>query len=118
MSKMQELGTFEEIVLLAVAQVGEGAYGVSIADAIERATGKEPAPGMIYATLDRLEAKGFVTTWMGAATAARGGRAKRCCRIEGAGEDALRQIEEVRGRLRVPARNGASGRLRGAGGAA
>lgn len=71
------LGEFEQIVLLAILRVGDDAYGVPIRAEIESCTGRVPAPGALYTTLDRLESKGFVTSRMGDPTPQRGGRARR-----------------------------------------
>lgn len=54
------LGTFEEQVMLAVLRTGEEAYGMTVRREIERVTGRDVAVGAVYATLDRLEAKGLV----------------------------------------------------------
>ena len=54
------LGTFEEQVMLAVLRTGEEAYGMAVRREIERVTGRDVAIGAVYATLDRLEAKGLV----------------------------------------------------------
>jgi PadR family transcriptional regulator PadR len=56
------LGTFEEQVLLAVLRTGEDAYGMTVRREIEEVTGRELAVGAVYATLDRLEAKGLVAS--------------------------------------------------------
>jgi DNA-binding PadR family transcriptional regulator len=77
MPSEQTLGEFEQIVLLAILRVGEDAYGVPIRAEIEACTGRDPAPGALYTTLDRLEAKGLVTSRMGDPTPQRGGRARR-----------------------------------------
>jgi PadR family transcriptional regulator PadR len=71
------LGEFEQVVLLAIMRVGEEAYGVPIRAEIEACTGRDPSPGALYTTLDRLEDKGFVTSRMGDPTPQRGGRARR-----------------------------------------
>jgi DNA-binding PadR family transcriptional regulator len=94
------LGPFEERVLLAVAQEGEQSYGVTIRRAVGAATGKDPAIGAIYTTLNRLEEKGFVSSREGESLATRGGRSRRYYRIEGAGVEALRQAEQERAQLR------------------
>lgn len=77
MSKAASLGEFEQIVLLAVLRLGENAYGVSIRAEIGAHAGREPAPGALYTTLDRLEEKGLVQSRWGDPTPQRGGRAKR-----------------------------------------
>lgn len=94
------LGEFEEIVLLAVARLGRNAYGVTIRQTVEDVAGRPTSIGAIYATLDRLEQKGMVSSWLGEATPQRGGRAKRYFQLEGAGQLALSEAESVRERLR------------------
>jgi PadR family transcriptional regulator PadR len=86
------IGHFELTVLLAILRVGDEAYGVPIAQRLQEATGREPLLGSVYAALDRLEAKGLVTSAMGEATAERGGRAKKYFRVTARG---LRQVREV-----------------------
>ena len=56
------LGTFEEQVLVAVLRTGGEAYGMAVRREIEQVTGRELAVGAVYATLDRLEAKGLVSS--------------------------------------------------------
>ena len=72
------LGEFEQIVLLAVLQCGEDAYGVTVQDELGRRTRRRVASGAIYMTLNRLEKKGLLTSRLTEPTAERGGRAKRC----------------------------------------
>jgi DNA-binding PadR family transcriptional regulator len=79
------LGEFEYLLLTASAQLGEDAYGVAIRQEIEAATQRRCSIGALYTTLDRLEAKGFVTTWMGDPTPQRGGRPKRMVRVTAKG---------------------------------
>ena len=84
------LGEFEQIVLLAVLRLGEDAYGVPIRLEIEKRTGRSLTVGALYRTLDRLEGKGYVTSWFSDPTPERGGRSKRHYRLESSGERALR----------------------------
>ncbi len=102
------LGGFELQVLLAVMRLGDDAYGVPIADAIEEASGREINPGSIYITLDRLEEKGLVTSRVGESTPERGGRAKTYFRTTGKGVRAVRQAQRTLMRLwsGVPALHG------------
>ena len=79
------------VVLLAVLQAGEAAYGVTIKKQIEVRTRRDLSRGSIYITLERLERKGYVRSWMGEPTAVRGGRAKRFFRVSPIGVQALRQ---------------------------
>jgi PadR family transcriptional regulator PadR len=83
------LGEFEQIVLLAILRLGDEAYGVSIRAEISACTGREPAPGALYTTLDRMEEKGLVRSWMGEATPQRGGRAKRYFAVSKMGRAAV-----------------------------
>ena len=82
------LGEFEYLLLSATARLGEGAYGAAIRREIESSTRRRCAVGALYTTLDRLEAKGLVRTWMGDPTPQRGGRPKRmvCVTTEGVQE--------------------------------
>jgi PadR family transcriptional regulator, regulatory protein PadR len=80
-----KLGEFEYLLLAAAARLGEDAYGAAIRREVEEATGSRCSIGALYTTLDRLEAKGLLKTWMGDATPERGGRAKRMVRITTAG---------------------------------
>ena len=75
------LGEFEYLMLTAATPLGEDAYGAAIRQEMEDATGRRCSIGALYTTLDRLEAKGFITTWMGDATPQRGGRPKRMVRV-------------------------------------
>ena len=79
------LGEFEYLMLAAATQLGDDAYGVAIRRSIEEATGRSCSLGALYTTLDRLEAKGFVITWMSDPTPERGGRPKRRVRVTGKG---------------------------------
>ena len=83
------LGEFEQVVLLAILRVGDEAYGVAISREIARCTGRDPAPGALYTTLDRLEEKRLVRSRYGDPTAKRGGRAKRYFAVT---EDGVRAV--------------------------
>jgi len=89
MSATPLLGEFEQVVLLAILRLGDDAYGVTIRNEIEHCTGREPAPGALYTTLDRLEEKGLVRSQMGDPTPERGGRAKRYFTVSGKGVKAV-----------------------------
>ncbi|HJZ72377.1 MAG TPA: PadR family transcriptional regulator [Vicinamibacterales bacterium] len=79
------LGEFEYLVLSAAARLGGDAYGAAIREEVERAAGQRCSIGALYTTIDRLEKKGLVTTWMGDPTALRGGRAKRMVKVTAKG---------------------------------
>lgn len=93
------LGNFEEIVLLAVLRLAEQAYGARIRQTVAEATERDVSIGAVYATLDRLERKGYLKSWQGEATPERGGRAKRYFRVEGAGVQALNDTAAARNKL-------------------
>ena len=77
MSGRDYLGEFEHIVVLALLRLSGRAYGVTVRPEIEVRIGREVSIGAIYATLDRLEAKGYVKSRLGDPTPERGGRSKR-----------------------------------------
>jgi len=79
------IGEFEYLILSSAARLGTHAYGASIRSEIEQATGRRCSIGALYTTLDRLEAKGFVKTWMGEPTRERGGRSKRLVQVTATG---------------------------------
>lgn len=93
------LGSLEHIVLLAVARLGEDAYGVTVRREIERRTGRDLSIGAVYATLERLEVKGYVSSSVGEPTAERGGRAKRHFRLTPAGKRALAATQRALQRM-------------------
>ena len=87
------LGPFELVVLLALMQLKDEAYGLPIIGEIETRIGRGVAPGSVYAALGRLEEKGYVSSRLGAPTAERGGKAKRYFRITPAG---VHEVDDVR----------------------
>ena len=89
------LGEFEYLLITAAAGLGDQAYGAAIRDAIEASTNRKCSLGALYTTLDRLEAKGLVETWMGGATQQRGGRAKRMVRVTGQGARAAKDFYDA-----------------------
>ncbi len=89
MGKGEHLGEFEQLVLLAVAQLEGDGYGVTIRREIRDRGGRDATVPAVYATLDRLASKGYVSTREGDATPERGGRAKRYYRLEPSGARAL-----------------------------
>jgi DNA-binding PadR family transcriptional regulator len=95
MSKRDYLGEFEQLVLLALMRLGEGAYGVTIRQEIEARTGRGVSLGSIYPTLHRLEEKGLVSSYNGEPTATRGGRSKRHFRLEPHGRNALSRSRDM-----------------------
>src|SRR5215475_12797616 len=95
MGRPESLGQFEQLVLTAILSLREGAYGVTVhARVMELAAPKQVSLGAVYVTLDRLEDKSFVKSWLSDPTPERGGRAKRCYRLEPLGERVLRESSE------------------------
>lgn len=95
------LGELEQLVMLAIGHLEDDAYAVSIRDEIETRTGIELGRGSVYVALDRLERKGFLRSEFGAPTPERGGKAKRCFVLTGAGRRALAQAEAAIARMRA-----------------
>ena len=75
MSSALNLGEFEQLILLAILRLGDGAYGVTIRAELAERGGRNVAPGALYTALERLEAKRAITSRMGDPTPQRGGRA-------------------------------------------
>ena len=85
------LGELEQLVLLAIIQLDDDGYGVSIARILREKAGRTLAMATVYTTLDRLEAKGYLVSRLGEPTSERGGKRKRYFRVNKAGERALRE---------------------------
>src|SRR5258705_7376059 len=86
------LGQFEQLVMTAILTVRENAYGVTIHSKIEELVSpKAVSLGAVYATLDRLEDKGLIASWLSEPTPERGGRSKRHYRLQDSGTRALRE---------------------------
>jgi PadR family transcriptional regulator PadR len=94
--KGTHLGEFEEIVLLSVAILADGAYGNSIKEEIKKRLGRNPSIGALHSSLNRLEEKGFLESLEGETTPERGGRRKRYYKVTKAGVRALQQAKDIR----------------------
>jgi PadR family transcriptional regulator, regulatory protein PadR len=90
MGQRDHLGEFEQLVLLAILRLKEGAYGMRIRRELEDRAGRSTAIGALYLTLERLEQKGLIQSDLGEATQARGGRAKRFFTVNPSGKQMLR----------------------------
>ena len=97
--KRTYLGEFEEVVLLTVAVLNDGAYGVAITDELDRQTGRSVSISAVHAALHRLQGKGMLTSQMGEATAERGGRRKRLFTVTALGSRTLHDIRAMRDQL-------------------
>jgi PadR family transcriptional regulator PadR len=94
MSETAPLGVFEEQILVAVLRVAHDAYGMSVRRELERVTERDVAIGAVYATLDRLEAKGLLSSIRKRATPTR-----RLFAVTAAGARALAETRAIRERL-------------------
>ncbi len=93
---MSDLPTdLEQLLLLAVLQIGEDAYGAAIQERLESGAGRRLRIGSIYNTLLRLEERGFVRSTMGESLPVRGGKAKRIYSVTPDGLEALRQARSI-----------------------
>lgn len=87
------LGSFELAALLAVARLGDNAYGLAVRRDLTERTGRDYSVGAVYTTLQRLEDKGLLTSYSSDPLPVRGGRSRRHFTITGAGARALRAAE-------------------------
>src|SRR5204862_6622716 len=90
-AKAPALGDFEQLILLGVLRLGAEAYGAAIRQEIHRRSGRDVSMNAVYTTLDRLERKGLLESWLGEPTPERGGRRKEFYALRPAGLAALRQ---------------------------
>ena len=95
MASPDYLGEFEHLVVLALLRLEERAYGVTVRQEIEFRTQREVSIGAVYATLDRMEAKGYVKSRLGDPTPERGGRPKRFFRVTAKGMAAVNRTQKA-----------------------
>ena len=89
------IGEFEYLLITAAARLGDEAYGAAIREEIAAATGQSCSIGALYTTVDRLQTRGLLRTWMGEATPQRGGRAKRMIRVTPKGVQAAKAFYDA-----------------------
>ena len=99
MNRKEPLTEFEQLVLLGLVRLGSNAYGVTVREEIEARTGRSISAAATYAALDRLERRGYVSSWVSEATAVRGGRAKKHFELQTAGAAALRASQAVMAKM-------------------
>lgn len=115
MAKNDLPGAFEQLVLLALMRLGSRAYGMTVRQEIEARTGREVSLGAVYATLERLEEKGYVRSSSAPGDATRDGRARRFFKVQAPGVRALQHALGVLDAMRegvgglVPRPSGAGG---------
>src|SRR5713226_9374687 len=95
MSGRDYLGEFEHIIVLALLRLDDRAYGVTVRQEIEFRTNREVSIGAVYATLDRLQTKGYVKSHRGDPTPERGGRSKRFFRVTANGVSAVNRTQRA-----------------------
>ena len=88
---MERLPEVELLTLLAVARIGDGAYGVAILDEIRTSSGLEASVAAVYAALERLGRNGLIRVSLSDPVAERGGRARREYRLTSNGRSRLRR---------------------------
>lgn len=93
------LGAFEELVLMAVQALGDAAYSASLQRTLEREARRPVSLGAVHSSLERLEAKGLLSSTIGEPTGGRGGRRRRVFTLTRDGRAALRDVRAVRERL-------------------
>ena len=89
------LGEIEQLVLLAILRLGDGAYGVPIVEEIQQRTGRGVSRAAVYIALRRLRQKELVTSWLSDPDPVPGGKAKRYFRVEAAGIDKLSEARST-----------------------
>ena len=94
-SKAPALGDFEQLVLMGVLRLGDQAYGAAIRQEIHARSGRDVSINAVYTTLDRLESKGLLKSWVGDPTPQRGGRRRKFDALRPAGAAALRQAYQA-----------------------
>jgi len=94
-----QLGELEELVLMIVAILDKEAYGVRVMDEILSQINRKVNISAVHTVLDRLEKKGFVSSYMGGASAERGGRRKRIFKVTTEGSRAITYVHQTRNQL-------------------
>src|SRR5215470_4033772 len=89
------LGDFEQLVLLGVMRLDRAAYGAAIRQEIHERSGRDVSINAVYTTLDRLEGKGLLRSWIGEPTAQRGGRRRKFYALRPPGVAALQQAYQA-----------------------
>ena len=102
------IGELEELILLIVGLLYEGAYGVSVLKEIKEQTGREVNISAVHSVMNRLEDKGLLKSEMGGTSNTRGGRRKRIYHLTAAGKSTLDQVRNEREKLYSQLPSGAS----------
>lgn len=92
------IGELEELILLAIAYLGTGAYGYAIKTSLESDAARAINLSAVHAALSRLETKGLVTSRFGESTKKRGGKRKKYFELTNLGRVAIEESRDVRNR--------------------
>jgi PadR family transcriptional regulator, regulatory protein PadR len=95
----ETLGLFEQVVLVSIINLRDAAYGRAILREVESRLNRKVVAGAVYATLDRLEAKGLTSSRLGSGTPERGGRPRRFYTLQAKGVAALNQARRTTERI-------------------
>lgn len=101
MSRPDYLGEFETLVLLAILQLKDNAYGIEILRVLNEDAGRDVSFGAVYSSLRRMQKKGFVESELGESAPVRGGRAKKFFRVTEKGLGVVRHSLASLNRLTV-----------------
>jgi len=93
------LPEFELYVMLAVARLGDEAYGATILREIEERTGRPISIGALYATLARLGDKKMIDIDLVEPQPGQRGRARKYCSLTPQGQEALSHSTEMLRRM-------------------
>ena len=99
MPKGDHLGEFEHQVMLALRRLKDDAYGMRVRREIQSRTERSVSIGSVYATLDRLEQKGYVLASFGASGPDARGRARKYFRLTPDGAQAVLRNREAINRM-------------------
>jgi DNA-binding PadR family transcriptional regulator len=99
MGERSFLGELEQMMLMAVLQLKDDAYGLAIQRELKERGDRKVSPGALYATLDRLEGKGMVTSSFSDPEPGRGGKPRRYLTVTPKGIEALQKARSAWHRL-------------------
>ena len=99
MTTTESLGGFQQLVMLAVLHLADDAYGATIQRELEGRARRSVSIATVYVTMERLEKKGLVTSWLAEPTPVRGGRSKRFYKLTKTGARALRDSRDELNRM-------------------
>jgi len=89
------LGEFEQMVLLAILQLKDEAFALSVLSELDQRAGRSVSRGTLYKTFERLEAKGYLGWEAEEGSPERGGHPRRRFSVTGRGVAALRDARDA-----------------------